>query len=155
MSLLSEYDLRQIFLIKKKIVLFEENNLGLREIIGDLSGLLNVLEHVSASWKDDFQSEINTLEIIHASIEDGSISRWKGDYKKDMHDAISKLKMMAISIIEEYLEKSDVNISETAIKGGPDWLICPNCNDAWKSGSIKAMVICPKCGRVLRNPINK
>ena len=92
MCLLTEYDLKQITLIEKKNFMFEKNKLDLFELICDLGGLLNALESVSETWKDDFQAEVNALELIHDSIEDGSISRWKGNYREDMHDNISKLK---------------------------------------------------------------
>ena len=152
MGLLTEYDLKQIALIEKKIFMFEKNKLDLFELICDLGGLLNALESVSETWKDDFQAEVNALEMIHDSIEDGSISRWKGNYREDMHNNISKLKKMTLSILEKYLRQSDSNISESAIEGDSNWLICPRCNDAWESNSLKAMVICPKCDRALHNP---
>ena len=59
---------------------------------------------------------------------------------------------MSLSILEEYLGQSDSNISESAIEGDSKWLICPKCNEAWESDSLKAMVICPKCNRALHNP---
>lgn len=151
-GIINEYDLKQIILIEKKIFMFEKNKLDLFELICDLGGLLNALESTSESWKDAFQAEVNALEIIHDSIEDGSISRWKGNYREDVHIAISKLKKMTLSIFEEYLRQSDTNISERAIEGDSNWLICPKCNDAWESDSSKAMVICPKCDRAFHNP---
>src|SRR5690349_3701972 len=115
MGLLNEYELKRVMLIGKKIFMFEKNKLDLFELICDLGGLLNTLESVSESWKDNFQTEVNTLEIIHDSIEDGSISRWKGNYREDMDNAISKLKKITLSVLEEYLGQSDSNISESAI----------------------------------------
>lgn len=152
MELLTKYDLKQVMLIENKIFIFENKKIDLFELICDLGGLLNALESVSKSWKDAFQAEVNALEIIHDSIEDGSISRWKGNHREDIHNAISKLQKMTLSILEEYLGQSDSNISERAIEGDPNWLICPKCNDAWESDSLKAMVICPKCDRALHNP---
>lgn len=152
MELLTKYDLKQIMLIENKIFIFENRKIDLFELIRDLGGLLNALESVSKSWKDAFQAEVNALEVIHDSIEDGSISRWKGNHREDIHNAISKLQKMTLSILEEYLGQSDSNISERAIEGDPNWLICPKCNDAWESDSLKAMVICPKCDRALHNP---
>lgn len=159
MSSLTEYDLRQILLIRSKIDLFkekvnkpEENMLVFFELVSDLGGLLNALENVAEIWKSDAQNEVNALEIIYDSIQDGSIIKWKGNYKEDIHNAVSKLKMMTNTIIEEYLNKSDLNISENAIHGGANWLICPKCNDAWESDSIKAMVICPNCHHAFHNP---
>ena len=84
MGLLTERELKQIILIKNKIFMFEKDKLDLFELICDLGSLLNELESVSEFWKDDFQTEVNALEIIHDSIEDGSISRWKGNYREDM-----------------------------------------------------------------------
>ncbi len=150
--LLSEYDLKQILLIEKKIFWFEINKLDLPEIICDLEGLINVLQYVSDFWKEEFRSEINSLEIINDSIEDGSISKWKGNYQEDIHNGIKKLKKMIISMLEEYLGRSDSNILEKAIIGDTCWLICPKCNDAWESDSLTAMVVCPKCCRALHNP---
>ena len=69
--------------------------------IGDLKGLLNALESIDRPWKDDFQSEINILEMLHDSIEDGSISKWKGDPKEDMDKSIAKLKNITTTLIEE------------------------------------------------------
>ena len=152
MELLTKYDLKQVMLIEKKIFIFENKKIDLFKLICDLGGLLNALESVSKSWKDAFQAEVNALEIIHDSIEDGSISRWKGNHREDIHNAISKLQKMTLSILKEYLGQSDSNISERAIEGDPNWLICPKCNDAWESDSLKAMVICPKCDRALHNP---
>lgn len=153
MNTLSKYDLKQIRLIKKKINLFENNKLDLFDFVNDLSGLLNALESVSDDWRNDFQNKINILEMIHDSIEDGSISKWKGNFKQDIHKAVSKLKNMVASIIEKYLKILDPNIIESAIAAASNWLICPNCNDAWESNSSNAMVICPKCECAFRNPL--
>jgi hypothetical protein len=152
MGLLTEHDLKHIILIEKKLFLFEERKIDLFKIICDLNSLLHMLEFVSESWKDDFQAEINILEIIYDSIEDGSISRWEGNYKEDLYNTTSKLKKMTASILEEYLGKSDLNISESAIKGDSNWLICPKCNDGWETDSMKAMVLCPKCDCPFHNP---
>ena len=32
-----------------------------------------------------------------------------------------------------------------------NWLMCPDCVDAWVSVSKEDMVICPKCDQVLHN----
>ena len=155
MGLLTEYDLRQIMLIENKISVFEKNKSHLFELICDLGGILNALECISESWKDAFQTELNVLEMIHDSIEDGSISRWRGNYREDIYNAVSKLKKMILSILEEYLGQPDSDVLESAIKGDSNWLICPKCNDAWKSDSLKAMVICPKCSCAFHNPCTR
>jgi len=67
---LSKFDLRHIKLIEKKLSLFESENIDLFKLIKELNAILNALEDFSDSWKADFQSKINFLEIIHDSIED-------------------------------------------------------------------------------------
>ncbi|MES2345149.1 MAG: hypothetical protein V4494_04340, partial [Chlamydiota bacterium] len=105
--------------------------------------MLNALEDITDSWKDDFQSEVGALEIILYSIEDGSISKWKGSFKEDIYISVLKLKKMVNVLLENYLQIPDPNISESAIKVGSDWLICSKCNEGWESNSLNAMVVCP------------
>jgi len=152
MNTLSISYLKQVSFIINKIGLFELNKLDLYDLVCDLIGLLNVLESVPNTWIDGLRSAINTLELIHDSIEDGSISRWKGNFKEDLNKSVSKLKSMSTSMIEEYLKKTDPNIIENAIEASSTWLMCPECNDAWESRSRHAMVICPKCECALHNP---
>jgi hypothetical protein len=90
--------------------------------------------------------------MIHDSIEDGSISTWRGGFEEDLHKSVAKLKRMTNSLLDEYLRISDPNILEIAIEVNSDWIICPKCNDAWESNSTDAMVVCPKCERAFHNP---
>lgn len=151
-NFLTTYDLRQLILMEKKIILFEENKIHLYHFITDLQGLLNALEAIPESWKHEFQKQLNELELIYDVIEEEGISKWKGNYKEDMQTSINKIKNMTSLILENYLENSDVNISEKAEDAGLNWLICPKCNDAWETDSLKAMVICPNCESALHNP---
>ncbi len=64
MGLLTECDLKQMVLVKNKISVFGGDKLDLFELVCDLDGLLNMLESVLGSQEDDFQAEINTLEVI-------------------------------------------------------------------------------------------
>jgi hypothetical protein len=149
---LSAYDLRQFNLIKKKIELFENNRLDLFYLVNELGAFLNILESVPDAWEDDFRAQTNALELIHDSIEDGSIIKWNGNFKEDVYKSISKLKKMITFMIEEYLKTSDSNILESAVEADSNWLICPKCNDAWESDSRYVMVICPKCESAFHNP---
>lgn len=155
MAALSNFDLRQIGLIEKKLMLFEGKKIDLFELIKELNAILNALENISDSWKADFQSKFNFLELIHDSIEDGSISRWEGNFKEDLDKTVLGLKQMVSILMDEYLKMPDSRITETAIQGDSQWLICPHCNDAWESISSDAMVICPKCEHVCHNPRSK
>jgi hypothetical protein len=54
---------------------------------------------------------------------------------------------------EMYLEYPDPSISAIAQIGDENWLICPQCIDAWQSNNNKdALVKCPKCHTVYNNP---
>jgi len=92
MSALSNYDLRQMLLIENTISMFENHSLSLSDLVHKLNGISNALESVDNDWKDHFRIENNILEIINDSIEDGSISRWEGDYKISLLKTIEKLK---------------------------------------------------------------
>ena len=51
------------------------------------------------------------------------------------------------------LEFPDSSISDIAQIGDEEWLICPQCIDAWQSSnSIDALVKCPKCKTIYNNP---
>ena len=149
---LNKYDLKQIKLVIDKLQLFENKKIDLFDLVNDLNGLLNAFESVSNSWKNNFQSEVNALELINDSFEDGSISRWQGNIEEDLYKIIKNLKQMASNLLEKYLMIPDPKIEEIAIEGNSKWLICPSCNDAWESISSKAMVVCPKCDQVCHNP---
>lgn len=149
---LNEYDLRQITLIDNMVFLFENEKIGLFDLVNNLAWILNSLESVHNSWKDDFRTEINSLEMIQQSIDDGSISRWKGNFKEDIRNSIMDLKKMTSLLIRDYLAVSDPEISKSAIQAYANWFVCPICNDAWESNSQAAMVICPKCVSVSHNP---
>ena len=116
------------------------------------------------SWTIDDEIQLNQFNLQidelrqKLEIEDGKASEHIEDFeefiglKEQIRVLEIKLKKMTHSILEEYLDESDPNISESAIEGDSDWLICPKCNDAWESNSLKAMVICPKCDRAFHNP---
>lgn len=51
------------------------------------------------------------------------------------------------------LEFPNPSVLEKADVGDRDWLICPFCIDAWEhSDTTFAMVVCPKCEKVMHNP---
>ena len=151
MSALNAHDLKQIRTIEKKITLFENEKIELLDFLCDLTELLDGLESTEDSWKEAFQDELNALEVIYSDIENGSISKRKEDLKENVHESILKLKKMSEFILNQYLIFSDLNISESASVADVNWFTCPKCNNAWKSNSMTAMVVCPKCERAFHN----
>ncbi|MEI8125838.1 MAG: hypothetical protein WCG42_08790 [Parachlamydiaceae bacterium] len=148
-------DVKQLILMKREVDLFESGEIDLFKFVSDLSGLLNALESVSKIHYDIIQSEINTLEMIHDSVQDSSIARWQGDLKKDREQSVSNLKKIISSVMEEYLKNSDSSVLECAISLSSNWLQCPFCHDAWATLSEDAMVVCPNCSHSSHNPKSK
>jgi tRNA(Ile2) C34 agmatinyltransferase TiaS len=50
------------------------------------------------------------------------------------------------------MEFLDLHIEKTATVLNDNWVQCPLCGDAWESTSLDAMVRCPKCQGLSRNP---
>jgi hypothetical protein len=63
-----------------------------------------------------------------------------------------------VSIFKSYkelmdLEFPDPSISKVAQIAGADWLICPECQEAWNdSNSSAGMLKCPNCSTLMHNP---
>jgi uncharacterized protein YbjQ (UPF0145 family) len=83
--------------MKETIDLFEGKNIISSELVRDLRGLLNALQSADELWKKNLQTEINTLEMIYDSQNDGSISRWKEEAKDLGTNTIETIKNMASS----------------------------------------------------------
>lgn len=63
---ISEYDRRQLSLMKERLSSFMSNNLSLKDLIDDLEGLLNCLESMSTEWKEAFHEHWFMLEQVYA-----------------------------------------------------------------------------------------
>lgn len=63
----SEYNLRQIVLMRDKIKQYQEGQIRIDQLIHDLEALFNCLEEMESSWKSSFLSSWDILEIVYAS----------------------------------------------------------------------------------------
>lgn len=153
MKLLSEYELRQIKRMEIKIEFFENKKIDLFSLINDLTGLLNTLESVDNLWQSHVQSEINTLELLYDSIQDDSISKWRGNPKEDMSKSIAALKNLISNCLVRNFKLLDPIKLDTAITTGTKWLICPKCQHAWESNVPDSILSCPSCQSALNNPL--
>lgn len=63
---LTEYDSRQISLMKDRLDLFISKKLSLKNLINDLRGLLDCLEFVDIAWKEEFYEHWFMLEQVYA-----------------------------------------------------------------------------------------
>ena len=150
MKLLSTSELRSIKLMQEAFDLFRHEKIDLFDLINNLIGLSNTLESPNSHWKDAFRSEINTLEMLYDSMQDGSVSNWKGDPKEDMNTSILKLKDMLTSLIKEHLNSVDLNSLEIIRLESSNWIICPKCQNSWKLDFPVSIEFCPKCLHTFR-----
>ncbi len=67
---ISDYDKRQIELMKNQIIYFKEKNMDLGSLISRLESLFSVLENKNIPWKNAFWKEWDNLEIIFATMLD-------------------------------------------------------------------------------------
>lgn len=74
---ISEYDERQISLMKEMLSLFESEKISLKKLIDNLEGLLFCLQSVDIEWKNEFHENWFVLEQIYAvaSFRNESISQ--------------------------------------------------------------------------------
>jgi len=63
---ISEYDDRQISLMKETLSLFESGKVSLKKLIDNLEGLLFCLQSVDIDWKNEFHEYWFVLEQIYA-----------------------------------------------------------------------------------------
>jgi len=63
-----------------------------------------------------------------------------------------------VSIFKRYKELMDLEFPDPAISkvaqiGDSEWLLCPDCHDAWNDSDSKTgMVRCPSCKKIMQNP---
>ncbi len=76
----------------------------------------------------------------------------------DFYDKLSNGNENEVNIFKSYKELMDLEFPDRGIKilakiADTEWLICPSCTDAWEhSESRDALVRCPKCLLVYKNP---
>lgn len=63
---ISEYDERQISLMRESLRLFESEKISLKKLIDNLEGLLFCLQSVEVEWKNAFHGYWFVLEQIYA-----------------------------------------------------------------------------------------
>lgn len=89
---LTEYDIRQINLMRKKLSLFILNKLSLGHLIDDLEALLSCLQSVDIAWKESFHEYCFILEQIHAVALDRNEPILHDD--TDLLETIQQLKVL-------------------------------------------------------------
>lgn len=86
---ISEYDERQISLMKEMLILFESGKMPLKKLIDNLEGLLFCLQSVDVEWKNEFHDHWFILEQIYAVASFRNESVFEDD--PDLLNALSQL----------------------------------------------------------------
>lgn len=147
MDIFSQYDLKQILLMRLKVGLFESKKIDLKELIDDLTALYMALEMKLQSFPNKLQSIICDLELVYASLLDNSLSRWKEDPHLFTEKCLHKIKQITLDQLNFYLQNN--NKLSQAISCENKELICSNCMHAWQPITKDPLVICPKCETIL------
>lgn len=63
---LSEYDQRQLSLMREMLDLYASDKISLKKLIDNLEGLLFCLQSVDVEWKNDFHESWFILEQVYA-----------------------------------------------------------------------------------------
>ena len=88
----SEYDIRQIALMKELISSFKLKKIPIEVLINNLRALLDILETKDTSWKEKFYDHWFTLEQVYAVSLDENESIEKYDkYIKESIEGLDNL----------------------------------------------------------------
>ncbi len=103
-------------------------------------------------WIDDkfdgLRRKLN-FSTVHPII---TYPEWANNHP-EYYDKLTDGDEEEVSLFKTYKELMDVefpdhSITESAAVGDSEWLICPDCMDAWNSpGDKDGMVICPNARR--------
>ncbi|MDM1546234.1 hypothetical protein HX037_10205 [Ignatzschineria indica] len=89
---LTEYDERQINLMKDKLNSFISSKISFKELIDDLRALLNCLQSVDMAWKELFYEYWFILEQVYAVALDRNESI--DNYNDYLSESIKQLKSL-------------------------------------------------------------
>ncbi|MGE0198246.1 MAG: colicin immunity domain-containing protein [Simkaniaceae bacterium] len=101
--------------------------------------------------------DLNSIVRRFSSVKE-DLKQYPGFFynEKQLRDKVTetqkKLNKTLNEVIEEELSIPDPFLEKSATILDDQWLMCPDCVDAWESNSKNAMVICPKCNQILHNP---
>ena len=130
----------------------------------ELINLIN-LEEIPILGGDVYELNINSIKPCpeNWSCEMQPDETWEDFCKRSKYESqeyISKYPTTETTLfslvfpqeVNYALEISENDISQSALILDKNWLMCPNCIDAWESTSLNAVVICPKCSMTFHNP---
>lgn len=116
--------------------------LALKEKIQAGEDFVVIGRWASTVYEENESKELDDLLLRLSSMEIGN----------NFQFSYSSLAKIVEDIIKQELKVPNSNVSISAIALDQKWLMCPDCIDAWESDSKDAMVICPKCKKIMHNP---
>lgn len=149
---LNYYDVNLMLRIFNKINLFKEDKIGVLAFSNDLDLIVNNIQSINSSWKDEFINKLHLLNLYESAGQDKKFV-FGEDESKNI-DIVNELNILAQEALDSYLEYPDINVKDSAKIEYPNYLNCPNCHHAWESIVKTAMIICPICESVLHNPLS-
>jgi len=96
-----DYDQRQYYLMLDRLNAFEAGKIQIDTLIGDLRGLVQSLQSVTDTWKNDFMLEWADLEIARGVALHREVRHFKESEIKIIREATSKLKLMVLQNIAD------------------------------------------------------
>jgi hypothetical protein len=92
--MVNDYDKRQLELMLKKIILYRRDALILSNLINDLGSLVDVLETVDESWKEELRSWLWDLEEIYAVALDRKQQSLDAEDSRIIENALDKIELL-------------------------------------------------------------
>lgn len=100
------YNARQIKLMKERISEYRDGKIRVDKLLNDLEALLDCLENVSESWKDDFLEAWGIIEVVYASALYNEKKILSDDDMKEIYKGLKDIEDL-IQIIEEKSNGND------------------------------------------------
>jgi hypothetical protein len=105
MKRFSEYDIRQIFLLRKLLEIYisyktDNKKIYLCKLIKDVEALLQLISNLEQNWFDDMASMWFDLEIVYA-ISASENREFTKNETQEIEDTVIKMKEMVDILISE------------------------------------------------------
>jgi hypothetical protein len=97
--MVNDYDKRQLELMLKKIILYRQDASILLNLINDLGSLVDVLETIDDSWKEELRSWLWNLEEIYAVALDRKQQSLDAEDLRIIENALDKIEFLIMNQI--------------------------------------------------------
>ncbi len=113
--------------------------------------------HLSRHWVFSLKKDSSTTDVAQEDLRlFFGFPEWATEL--GFYDRLTDGEEKEVALFKTYKELMDLEFPDSAISdraqiGDSEWLICPDCLDAWNSpGDKDGMAICPKCKKMMHNP---